>query len=52
MVYVHFSKVSSEDIGKLVCRSRKLDLIVIGLQEVPREDVAQLLNDALADTHM
>ncbi|XP_027148233.1 type IV inositol polyphosphate 5-phosphatase 11 [Coffea eugenioides] len=45
-------QVSSEDINKLVGKIRKLDLLVIGLQEVPRENIAQLLKNVLADTHI
>ncbi|XP_027090884.1 type IV inositol polyphosphate 5-phosphatase 11-like [Coffea arabica] len=45
-------QVSSEDINKLVGKNRKLDLLVIGLQEVPRENIAQLLKNVLADTHI
>lgn len=44
-------QVSSEDIEKLVRKSGKLDLLVIGLQEVPRKNIAQLLKNVLADTH-
>lgn len=43
-------QVSSEDLEKLIGRNRKLDLLVIGLQEVPRGNVARLLMNALADT--
>ncbi|KAL3505249.1 hypothetical protein ACH5RR_035090 [Cinchona calisaya] len=45
-------QVSSEDLEKLVGRNRKLDLLVIGLQEVPRQNIARLLKNVLADTHI
>lgn len=45
-------KVSYEDIEKLVGGDRKYDVLVAGLQEVPRNNILGLLEDALADTHM
>lgn len=45
-------QVSYEDIEKLVEKDRKFDLLVIGLQEVPRNNVGLLLQKALIDTHV
>jgi hypothetical protein len=45
-------KVSYEDLAELVGSSRKFDLLVVGLQEVPRDNILQLLQAALAETHM
>lgn len=45
-------KVSMEDIEKLVEGNREFDLLVIGLQEVPRINVSRLLKNALSDIHM
>nr|DAD21775.1 TPA_asm: hypothetical protein HUJ06_023238 [Nelumbo nucifera] len=44
-------KVSDEDLAELVGDNRKFDLLVVGLQEVPRCNVAQLLQETLAETH-
>ncbi|XP_068655259.1 type IV inositol polyphosphate 5-phosphatase 11 [Aristolochia californica] len=44
-------KVSPEDLFQLVGGNRNFDLFVVGLQEVPRADMAQLLQEALIDTH-
>lgn len=32
-------------------KDRKFDLLVVGLQEVPRYNVGQMLQEALAETH-
>ncbi|KAL2459157.1 Type I inositol 1 [Forsythia ovata] len=45
-------KVSYEDIKELVGRDRKYDVLVAGLQEVPRSNILGLFEDALADTHI
>lgn len=45
-------KVSSEDLAELVGSSRKFDLLVVGLQEVPRDNILRLLQAALEETHM
>ncbi|KAJ0025170.1 hypothetical protein Pint_08899 [Pistacia integerrima] len=45
-------QVSYEDLVKLIGSSRKFDLLVVGLQEVPRKNIAQLLQTALAETHV
>ena len=45
-------KMSVEDITKLVRSSRKFDLLVVGLQEAPKCDVSQVLQETMADTHM
>ncbi|CAK9171773.1 unnamed protein product [Ilex paraguariensis] len=45
-------QVCYEDIEKLVGREGKIDLLVIGLQEVPRDNISQLLQKALVDTHI
>ncbi|KAI5656004.1 hypothetical protein M9H77_24797 [Catharanthus roseus] len=45
-------KVSYEDIENLVSRDRKFDLLVIGLQEVPRKNISGMLKNVLVDTHM
>ncbi|KAL5704916.1 hypothetical protein ACHQM5_023275 [Ranunculus cassubicifolius] len=44
-------KVSSQDLEKLVDGERNFDLLVIGLQEVPRCNMAQLLQEALSEGH-
>lgn len=45
-------QVCYEDIEKLVSRDRKFDLFVVGLQEVPRQNVSKMLKKVLVDTHM
>uniref|UniRef100_A0A0D9VWI4 Inositol polyphosphate-related phosphatase domain-containing protein n=1 Tax=Leersia perrieri TaxID=77586 RepID=A0A0D9VWI4_9ORYZ len=40
-------KMSVEDVTKLVSSNRKFDLLVIGLQEVPKCDVAQVLQETM-----
>lgn len=47
-----FAKMSVQDIRKLVSSNRKFDLLVVGLQEVPKCGVEQVLQEAMADTHM
>ncbi|KAJ4701869.1 Inositol polyphosphate 5-phosphatase [Melia azedarach] len=44
-------QVSYEDLVELIGSSRKFDLLVLGLQEVPRNNIARLLKRALAETH-
>ncbi|KAF9610003.1 hypothetical protein IFM89_019643, partial [Coptis chinensis] len=44
-------KVSSRDLAQLVGDEQKYDLLVIGLQEVPRCNIAQLLQEVLVETH-
>lgn len=44
--------MSVEDVTKLVSSNRKFDLLVFGLQEVPKCDVAQVLQETMAETHM
>ncbi|XP_066325139.1 type IV inositol polyphosphate 5-phosphatase 11-like [Miscanthus floridulus] len=46
------SKMSVEDVTKLVSSNRKFDLLVVGLQEAPKSDVSQVLQEALAETHV
>ncbi|KAJ6675717.1 hypothetical protein OIU85_011833 [Salix viminalis] len=41
-----------EDLVELVGSNSKSDLLVVGLQEVPRKNIAPLLQAALADTHV
>ncbi|KAK4490344.1 hypothetical protein RD792_001020, partial [Penstemon davidsonii] len=45
-------KVSLDDIEKLVGKERKYDLVVIGLQEVPRRNLSELLENALVESHV
>ncbi|KAF2324496.1 hypothetical protein GH714_014834 [Hevea brasiliensis] len=45
-------KVSYEDLVELVGSNRKFDLLVVGLQEVPRKNIAGLLQAVLVDTHI
>ncbi|XP_047087724.1 type IV inositol polyphosphate 5-phosphatase 11-like [Lolium rigidum] len=45
-------KMSFQDVRKLVSSDRKFDLLVIGLQEAPKSGVAQVLQEAMADTHI
>ncbi|KAK2974091.1 hypothetical protein RJ640_020447, partial [Escallonia rubra] len=45
-------QVAYEDIEKLVGRDRRFDLLVIGLQEVPRNNIPRLLEKALVETHI
>ncbi|KAK4722857.1 hypothetical protein R3W88_013090 [Solanum pinnatisectum] len=45
-------QVPCEDIAKLVGEDRKYDLLVMGLQEAPRNNICKLLKNTLADTHM
>ncbi|GMI91226.1 ARABIDOPSIS THALIANA INOSITOL POLYPHOSPHATE 5-PHOSPHATASE 11 [Hibiscus trionum] len=44
-------QVSSEDLVELIGRNRRFDLLVVGLQEVARDNVAQFLQDAVVETH-
>ncbi|KAK9129969.1 hypothetical protein Sjap_010456 [Stephania japonica] len=44
-------QVSYRDLAEIVGNDRKFDLLVVGLQEVPRVNVAQLLQEALVETH-
>ncbi|KAK8642469.1 hypothetical protein V6N13_011811 [Hibiscus sabdariffa] len=44
-------KVAYEDLVELIGRNRRFDLLVVGLQEVARDNVARLLQDALVETH-
>lgn len=44
-------QVSLEDLAELVGRERRFDLLAVGLQEVPRSNVARLLQSALDETH-
>ncbi|XWS21105.1 hypothetical protein CRYUN_Cryun30bG0026800 [Craigia yunnanensis] len=44
-------QVSYEDALDLVGSNRRFDLLVVGLQEVPRNNLARLLQDALVETH-
>ncbi|KAF5206416.1 Inositol polyphosphate 5-phosphatase [Thalictrum thalictroides] len=43
-------KVSSQDLAKLVNCDPKFDLLVIGLQEAPRCNIAQLLQEILVES--
>jgi inositol-1,4,5-trisphosphate 5-phosphatase len=52
LVCVLVVKMSVEDITKLVAPNRKFDLLVVGLQEAPKCDVSQVLQETMADTHM
>lgn len=53
LIYIYiYMKVSSEDLAELVGSSRKFDLLVVGLQEVPRDNILRLLQAALEETHM
>ncbi|KAJ6344583.1 hypothetical protein OIU76_006159 [Salix suchowensis] len=45
-------QVVYEDLVELVGSNSKCDLLVVGLQEVPRKNIAPLLQTALADTHV
>ncbi|GJM95887.1 hypothetical protein PR202_ga12672 [Eleusine coracana subsp. coracana] len=45
-------KMSVEDVTKLVSSNRKFDLLVVGLQEVPKCDVSQVLQETIAETHV
>ncbi|KAF8410625.1 hypothetical protein HHK36_003157 [Tetracentron sinense] len=44
-------KVSYEDLAEIVGSDRKFDLLVVGLQEVPRRNIAKLLQAVLVETH-
>ncbi|EXC07322.1 Type I inositol-1,4,5-trisphosphate 5-phosphatase 11 [Morus notabilis] len=44
-------KVSSEDLADLVGDNRQFDLLVVGLQEVPRRNVSYLLQEALVESY-
>ncbi|KAG9148095.1 hypothetical protein Leryth_003665 [Lithospermum erythrorhizon] len=44
-------KVAYEDIERLVGENRKFDLLVVGLQEAPRDNIMQMFNNTLVDTH-
>lgn len=46
------SKMSAEDVAKLVSSDRKFDLLFVGLQEAPKPDVSRVLQEALAGTHV
>ncbi|XP_015690319.1 type IV inositol polyphosphate 5-phosphatase 11 isoform X5 [Oryza brachyantha] len=45
-------KMSVDDVTKLVSSNRKFDLLVVGLQEVPKCDVAQVLQETMVETHI
>ncbi|KAL5780407.1 hypothetical protein ACOSQ2_011144 [Xanthoceras sorbifolium] len=45
-------QVSYEDLVGMIGSNRKFDLLVVGLQEVPRDNIAPLLQSALAQTHV
>ncbi|KAG5543289.1 hypothetical protein RHGRI_016132 [Rhododendron griersonianum] len=45
-------QVSYEDIEELVGRDRKFHLLVVGLQEVPRNNISRLLKAALLESHI
>ncbi|CAK7347661.1 unnamed protein product [Dovyalis caffra] len=45
-------QVVYEDLVELVGSNSKSDLLVVGLQEVPRKNIAQLLQTALLDSHV
>ncbi|OIT04078.1 PREDICTED: type IV inositol polyphosphate 5-phosphatase 11 [Nicotiana attenuata] len=45
-------KVPCEDIAKIVGEERKYDLLVMGLQEAPGNNILKLLKNTLARTHM
>ncbi|XP_011031220.1 PREDICTED: type I inositol 1,4,5-trisphosphate 5-phosphatase 11 isoform X3 [Populus euphratica] len=45
-------QVVYEDLVELVGSNSKSDLLVVGLQEVPRKNIARLLETALVDTHV
>ncbi|XWS24313.1 hypothetical protein CRYUN_Cryun28dG0090500 [Craigia yunnanensis] len=44
-------QVSYEDLVELVGSNQMFDLLVVGLQEVPRNNLARLLQDSLVETH-
>ena len=52
MMCVVLVKMSVEDVTKLVSSNRKFDLLVVGLQEAPKSEVSQVLQEALAETHV
>ncbi|KAL1200949.1 Type IV inositol polyphosphate 5-phosphatase 11 [Cardamine amara subsp. amara] len=45
-------KVSYEDLAEVVGKERKFDLLVVGLQEAPKTNVAQFLQTASSPTHV
>ncbi|KAF8083763.1 hypothetical protein N665_0753s0002 [Sinapis alba] len=45
-------KVSYEDLVEVVGKDRKFDLLVVGVQEAPKTNVAQLLQTASSPTHV
>ncbi|KAM5564791.1 type IV inositol polyphosphate 5-phosphatase 11 [Rosa sericea] len=46
-------QVSYQDLEEMVAgNNRKFDLLVIGLQEVPRKNISRLLQTALLDSHI
>ncbi|ESQ30861.1 hypothetical protein EUTSA_v10011683mg [Eutrema salsugineum] len=45
-------KVSYEDLVELVGKDRKFDLLIVGLQEAPKTNVAQFLQTASSPTHV
>lgn len=45
-------QVTYEDLAELVGNNRKFDLLVVGLQEVPRKNISRLLKAALLDSHI
>ncbi|OAY85924.1 Type IV inositol polyphosphate 5-phosphatase 11 [Ananas comosus] len=46
------NKMPTENLSKLVSSDRKFDLLVVGLQEAPICNLAQVLQAAIADTHI
>ncbi|XP_057469117.1 type IV inositol polyphosphate 5-phosphatase 11 isoform X3 [Actinidia eriantha] len=45
-------QVSYGDIKELVGRDRKFHLLVVGLQEAPRNNISRFLQEALVETHI
>lgn len=45
-------KVSYEDLAELVGSKRKFDLLVVGLQEAPRNSISRMLQATLSETHL
>ncbi|GAB2267357.1 hypothetical protein Dimus_002343 [Dionaea muscipula] len=45
-------QVVFEDLKEVVAKRRKFDLLVVGLQEAPRDNISQFLQAALLNTHV
>lgn len=50
--YIYTMKLSYEDLAEVVRNNRNFDLLVVGLQEVPRHNISRLLQEALLESYV